>query len=295
MATVEITTWDEFVTALTETITEATTYEIMNDIDVSGEIIDSAITIPFNSSYEKIFQPTSTAENITINGITSYSSNVIFILTGGGTSSKRCATFNNIHFANIMCSNNILLRGDFYSGSNTYRFNNCLFNGVVKQLCENNNTMNNTSIRYTNIHFDKCSFNIACGRFCQSASYYGYYVYFSNCYIIFQNEIRSNQYYNLSGRFTASDCYFGGEFETTSTSNPPAILNSLCTNCVFNVEITTPVTLDSFTTSTGEYCLINIDKTPSYYSVFTNCYGLTDEQLQSRTYIQENTNFPLYG
>lgn len=295
MATKQITTWDEFKTALTETITENTTYEIMNDIDASNIIIDRTITIPFNSSFTKTFQPATGIDSVKINGLTSYTSNVIFTLTGGGASTQRCATFNNIHFSNIMCSSNTLFSGYYYSGGNTYLFNNCLFNGVVRQLCENTGTMNNTGIRYTNIHFDKCSFNIGCGRFCYNGSNSGFYVYFSNCYIIFKNEIRSNQYYNLQARFSASDCYFGGEFETTATNNPPTILNGVCTNCVFNVEITTPVTLTTFTVSTGQYCLINIDKIPSYYNRFTNCYGLSDSQLKSKTYIQENTNFPLYG
>lgn len=291
MATKQITTWDEFKTALTETITENTIYEIMNDIDVSDIILTSAINCTYSTSYQKLFKPTEGKDKITINGITSYSSHVIFNFLGLTNSNNNGFNFNNIHFSNIMAPNNILFQISTSGGSNQIRFNSCLFNGICRSLSDNNQTMNNTAYVYSCLDFDSCSFNISSIFLCKVRNYSGIYTYFNNCYIIIDDTLTGTVSDYFSTRFHADNTYFGGKYRTTSTGN--MLFFSYCYNCVFNVEVTTSGSIISV--NTGAYCLFNADKMPSYLGSLSNCYFLTDEQLKSKTYIQKNTNFPLYG
>lgn len=292
MATKQITTWDEFKTALTETITENTTYEIMNDIDVSDEVISSTITCYMPStSLRKIFN----GNEHKINGLTSYSSVYFFTTTIG-------ITFNDIHFSNMMNQNGGFMRQyGSHSSSDPYCvFNRCFFSGLIKYFA--------TYITFQNsfvCNFNSCSFNLKCDIF-QNATYL---LQFSNCYIIL-NPISQYCILTVSGgrraNFNATNCYIGGLLASTWTSSEYLISEHLGSNNVFNCTFKIynySVSTTYWFTGSNVVTLVNNEKfvdqngssiTPTIGQL-TNIHLLTDSQLKSRTYIQENTNFPLYG
>ena len=309
MATVQITTWDEFKTALTETITEATTYEIMNDIDVSGEIITS--TINANCAYNKTFKPATGIENVKINGITSYASltnNGIIKYYSGG---NHLLTFNNIHFSNFQIAQCSLIGTiSITSGLYGYRFNNCLFNGVCYSLYSGNSSSREI------IQFNYCSINIQAKRLDYSAGTTAtYQATMTNCYIIFNplDDVAAD-----SGAIwracTFIDCYIGGKIKINYNTTNGLFGNyySVEQRVVFNAD----VIIANYSSSTTYYisntaksvsaantCIFNKDRifqadgTTQAANVagLTNWNALTDAQMKSKTYIQENTNFPLYG
>lgn len=171
MATKQITTWAEFKTALTETITENTTYEIMNDIDVSDTPINSIITLAgaTSSAHKTITSNGDTAK--TINGITNYTNiECIFYLN------NRYITFNNIHFSNFMLQGSAL----FANGFEPTTFNSCYFNGLCQQLCKIKS--GSSGAEKDIVIFNRCSFNISIGN-----AFDGGYSSFRECYIIFND------------------------------------------------------------------------------------------------------------
>lgn len=304
MATKQITTWDEFKTALTETITENTTYEIMNDIDVSGTPITSIITLAgaTQGATKTITSNGDTAKKI--NGITNYTNiECIFYLN------NRYITFNNIHFSNFMLQGSALFANAF----ETTNFNSCYFNGLCQRLAKLKSGASGAQRDY--IIFNRCSFNIAIGIQLDEG-----YSSFRNCYIIF-DEFYST--YNASDPIRASsfvNCYFGGKLDMhNNTYTTFYLIMGRCStgtyatgncvyNCVFNVEVilnnsvTTVYAYYTYNNYTLTYAsLFNSDKIKKYNDTTptitwrTNGYGLTDSQLKSKTYIQQNTSFPLYG
>ena len=280
MATVQITTWDEFKTALTETITEATTYEIMNDIDVSGEIITAQINIQGN--YSKIIN----GNEFKLNGLTTYISGTNACIFRVYTND---ITFNKLYFSNFMASGAYL----FYSNNSTTHifFNECFFNGLAK------------IILYGPFNSDKCSFNCAydSNEYMLTGSNH------TNAYIIIDGTLiaptNANSKQHLSGTYT--NCYIGGKAFFTSGNS--YLLGGSFRNSVINVEFqnspTYPKTSGSLSltgnvTSSGYYTLVNKDKIEIEgltWTDYNRIYALTDTQIKSKTYIQENTNFPLYG
>lgn len=292
MATKQITTWAEFKTALTENITENTTYEIMNDIDVSGEVL-SSITAT-NNSFTKTFKPGGTLSSVSINGLTSYATSTAFALFVITASKK--VTFTNIHFSNFMCQNLWLFNTGDAANTGAVFFNNCLFNGLCYGLYFGRSL---TTI------FNKCSVNIKC-------KYLSYrFPYFDDSYVIISpfsdNDTNSIVYEaNTIGGF-GTNSYLGGTVRNNRSGLRIYSSYDLChprsNNCVFNLKA-------EYTDATTS---INVNNSDSGVSLVNNSHitnsrdtnitvtasgaivPLTDTQLKSRTYIKENTNFPLYG
>ena len=73
MAEKDITTWEEFKNALTESITEDTTYNIKNDLDASNDILTNNIAC-ISSNKNKVFY----GNGYKINGITAYGNVTVF-------------------------------------------------------------------------------------------------------------------------------------------------------------------------------------------------------------------------
>ena len=297
MATVQITTWEEFKTALTETITEATTYEIMNDIDVSGTVISNTIVIP-TSNYTKTFN----GNGHNINGITSYSAIGIFQKASGGT-----ITFNNTNFTNIMLQTGYLFYYNTDISNGPLTFNECMFSGLTLRLFSSRSS---SYACYT--YLNRCSINVECA--CMA---YGRYFYCTDCYIII-NPIQgttvcaldargSSNYINLANCYVTGSIYIS--YDTTSYIIGGTFWNTVsCYTNVFNIE----VHITNYSSSTTYYWTAGSppESRPELYNsdkIFdnagnnitlgtrTNFWGLTDTQMKSKTYIQENTNFPLYG
>lgn len=283
MATKQITTWDEFKTALTETITENTTYELQNDIDVSDTVIESTIYI-YATSYRK----TVNGNGHKINGITSY-------MTGTNACvfsvSSTAITFNSLSFTNFMVQSASLFFRNGSGGTNTY-FNECYFNGLAK------------CVFYESLNSNKCSFNCAFdvnNMMIRNGNH-------SNAYIIVDGTKYANTNnsacYPIFGIFT--NCYIGGT--TKYVSNNAQLLNGRYEDCVININFknseqypktTGSLTLSNSAPTTGKYALVNFDKIEKNdnvtWNTLTGTYDLTDSQLKSKTYIQGNTHFPLQG
>lgn len=294
MATKQITTWDEFKTALTETITENTTYEIMNDIDVSDTVLGSGIACnELSGSLRKIFN----GNGHKINGLTSYSSIYFF------TTTIRY-TFNDIHFSNMMNQNGGFMRqyGSHTSGDPYCVFNRCFFSGLIKYFATYN-TFQNSFV----CQFNSCSFNLKCDIL-QNATYL---LQFSNCYIIL-NPITQycliTPYGGSSANFNANNCYIDGLLAYNNWGGSGYyLISEYCgannvINCTFKIynysgSNTYRITGSNVVMLVNNGKFVNqngVTVTPTI-SHNANIYLLTDSQLKSKTYIQENTNFPLYG
>ena len=300
MATVQITTWDEFKTALTETITENTTYEIMNDIDVSGDIQTTRINCV--SAYDKIFN----GNNHKINGITNYNSSSSGVFGFSLLNTGGAFTFNNISFSNFQCTS--IAGGFFYfytsvTSSKQPAFNNCFFNGECKFFARGN-----TGSVAPRANFNNCSFNIGIMQVSYTEGYNP--LYLTNCYILLKSltplKLGSS---DISTPFfnTLTNCYIGGDIDISSASSTGSSYQrqlfasngyNTVINCNINCTATTGAIYLFLGTSTT--CLFNNDKytgsiTPTFTSgtaTQTN-YKLTDAQMKNATYIANNTTFPI--
>lgn len=282
----DITTWEEFKKALTETITEDTTYNIKNDLDASNNILTNDINC-IDSGKNKIFR----GNGYKINGITAYGDVTVF---NSNQNTNYQFRFYDIKFTNFMVESGIfikLCRNSYYASVEQYRdlFVNCFFNGVCRMFSANVIT---NRIAY----FTKCSFNVRCTIFSSSNNS------FDSCYIIITPLQNTNTFNSES---TLINCYVDGviksNFSSSSYLTPRFSLNN-----VFNCK----VIIQNYSESTtykvygsDSSVLINKDKllqsdgvTPiTKIATVNNVYFLTDEQLKNKNYIQENTTFPLYG
>ena len=121
----DITTWEQFKTALKESITEDTTYNIKNDLDASNDILTKDI-ICINSDKNKIFR----GNDYKINGITAYGNVTVFKSNQDLNHQFR---FYNIKFTNFMVESGTftnLCRSTHSSSDGNNLFVNCFFNGV---------------------------------------------------------------------------------------------------------------------------------------------------------------------
>lgn len=286
MAEKNITTWEEFKTALTESITENTTYYIKNDLDASNDILTNNIEC-IDSKKNKIFM----GNGYKINGITAYG-NVTVFHTNQDTNFKY--RFYDIKFTNFMVDSGTFtnLCRSSYSGSfEEYSdlFVNCFFNGVCKIF-----TSHATTNRIA--YFTKCSFNVRC------ESFSGNSCSFDSCYIIIETLQNTNSF---SSNSTIINSYVEGIIKNTFSSSS-YLTPKFSGNNVFNCKVI--VTNYSASTTYKTYnssapVLINKDRllqsdgvTPiANIASATNIYFLTDEQLKNKDYIQQNTTFPLYG
>lgn len=287
MITKNITTWEEFKTALKERITEDTTYNIKNDLDATNDILTNNIECVTGDWYSKIFK----GNNHKINGITAYGDVTVFNTNQNYDYNFR---FYDISFTNFMIESGIfmyLARYSFTSDYETYKdlFVNCFFNGVCKTFIQ-------TPITKRTSYFKKCSFNVRCENFAGSD------VIFDSCYIIvtpLQNTLNFNSYATLI------NCYVEGTIKRNFSGND-FITPQFNSNNVFNCKVIVTNYSDSVTYKVNisdKPVLINRDRllksdgvTPiKNIASATNIYFLTDKQMKDKSYIQQNTTFPLYG
>lgn len=280
-----ITTWEEFKNALTENITEDTTYNIKNDLDASNDILTESINCI--SPKEKIF----IGSDYKINGITAYGNFTIFN-TNQDTHCKY--RFYNIKFTNFMAESAVFsnLCRSTYSVSGAEKlslFINCFFNGVCRIF-----TSSVTTVRVS--YFYKCSLNIRCANFASTRCS------FDSCYIIITPLQNTN---TLDSECVLINSYIEGIVKNTF-SNSSFLTSQFNSNNVFNCKIIITNYSDSTTykvSPSNEPVLINKDRllqsdgvTPiKNIASATNIYFLTDEQMKNKEYIQQNTTFPLYG
>ena len=277
-----ITTWDEFKNALTEKITENTTYNIKNDLDATNDILTK--NIEFYGSWTKIFN----GNGYKINGITAYGKVTVFHMPED--------SYTNSQFLDIKFTNFMVDSGTFTnlcqssSVSNKFLFENCFFNGVCKVFVDE------PRVQYLR-YFNKCSFNVRCETFATNRST------FYSCYIVTKPLQDTNSFKSS----IVTNCYIEG----TITAEPTDSTSSYITpnfegNNVFNCKVIVKNYVDSRTyylNPSGKAVLLNKNKlvqkdgiTPiKNIADAENVYLLTDEQMKNKDYIQQNTTFPLYG
>ena len=275
-----ITTWEEFKTALTESIIEDTTYYIKNDLDASNDILTENINC-ICSDKNKIFK----GNSYKINGITAYGK-VTAIYSAQNTDYQ--FKFYDVKFTNFMVES-----GTFISLARINPdelFINCFFNGVCKNFIPDTLSIS----RYS--YFNKCSFNVRCENFSGSNCY------FDNCYIIITPLQKTNTF---SSKSIVKNCYVEGTIKNTFSSSD-YLTPDFSDDNVFNCEVIITNYSDSTTYKvrrTSGNILINKDKLLQSDGVTsiknvasaTKTYFLTDEQLKNKDFIQQSTTFPLYG
>ena len=287
MAEKDITTWEEFKNALTENITEATTYNIKNDLDASNDILIESINCISPNSKDKIFK----GNGYKINGITAYGNFVIFKTNQDLDCHYR---FYDIKFTNFMAESAVfsnLCRSTYnaYGAEQLALFINCFFNGVCRVF-----TSSVTTVRVS--YFYKCSINVRCANFASTRCS------FDSCYIITTPLQNTN---NLDSECTLINSYIEGIVKNTFSSSS-YLTSQFNNNNVFNCKVIITNYSDSTTyrvQPSNAPVLINKDRllqsdgvTPiKNIASATNVYFLTDEQMKNKDYIQQNTTFPLYG
>ena len=288
MAEKNITTWEQFKTALTESITEDTTYNIKNDLDASNDILTNSIMC-IDGDKNKIFR----GNGYKINGITAYGNVIVF---DSDQATNHDFRFYDIKFTNFMIESGTfasLCRSSYYASFEEYSdlFVNCFFNGVCKNFISST-TKNRIS------YFTKCSFNVRCESFSGERNT------FDSCYIVITPLQNTNSF---SSDSTIKSSYVEGIIRNTfSDSRYSYLTPQFNGNNVFNCKVIITNYNDSTTYKTynsSEPVLVNKDRllqsdgvTPiKNIASATNVYFLTDEQLKNKEYIQQNTPFPLYG
>ena len=283
----DITTWEEFKTALKERITKDTTYNIKNDLDATTDILTENIKCVTGEKYEKIFK----GNNHKINGITAYGNVKVFDTDQNYDYNFR---FYDIKFTNFMIDSGtfiFLTRYSFTSNFETYKdlFVNCFFNGVCKAFIQ-------PPITKRTSYFRKCSFNVRCENFAGDS------VIFDSCYIVITPLQNKNTF---DSDATIINSYVEGVIKNTFSSSD-YLTPKFNGNNVFNCKVIVKNYSDSVTykvNASNNPVLINKDRllksdgiTPiTNIATATNIYFLTDEQMRNKNYIQQNTTFPLYG
>ena len=286
MAEKNITTWAEFKNALTEEITEDTTYNIKNDLDATNDILTSNIVCSTFVNINKVFK----GNGYKINGITAYGEVTVFYIQQNYNHSYR---FYDINFTNFMIDSGTftnLCRSKFYSGFDQYGnlFVNCFFNGVCKQFTAD---VIDKKVAY----FNRCSFNVRCAIFSGSLSS------FDTCYII-TTPLQDTNWINNSTTFINSYVegvlkynlpmsYITPQFSENNIFNCKIIITNYSSSKTYKIYASNGAVLinkDKLFQGDGVSPVTNIEPA-------TNIYLLTDEQLRNKDYIQQNTSFPLYG
>ena len=286
----DVTTWEDFKNALTENITGDTKYNIKNDIDATQDILTDTIATA-SSSYKKIFN----GNSFKINGITTYSSIKIFKINDD-------VVFNDIQFSNIMAQDATL----FFSETNAIKeFNGCFINGLIKIFAD----VGLTSYKF---RFYNCSFNVKISTFSNYNSFTSCYIFvdlfmntnilgttntFTNCYIdgILKNKLINNTAIEHVGY---NDDGYGSYPNTYSEAN---VFN--CKVIVTNYDAS--YNYYGASRDNGGAVLNNSDKIyqsdgvtkipTSQLKTRFDSQWLTDAQLKDKGYIQQNTDFPIYG
>lgn len=277
----DLTTWEQFKTALTESITEDTTYYIKNDLDASNDILTEHIKC-ICSGKNKIFK----GNGYKINGITAYG-NVTAIYSDQMNDYQ--FKIYDIKFTNFMVDSGTFIKLARVNPDEL--FINCFFNGVCKNFIPEPASIT----RYS--YFNKCSFNVRCENFS------GKNCYFDSCYIIITPLQKTNTF---SSDSIVKNCYVEGtiknKFSPTNSYLTPNFNGDNVFNC--NVIITNYSDSGAYRVRrTSGNILINKDKllqsdgvTPiKNVASATDTYFLTDEQIKNKDFIQQSTTFPLYG
>lgn len=285
MAEKDITTWEQFKTALTESITEDTTYNIKNDLDASNDILTN--NIECISPYNKIFM----GNGYKINAITAYGNVTVFNTNQDSNYKYR---FYNIKFTNFMIESGVftnLCRSSYHADFEEYGnlFVNCFFNGVCRKFSE---FITSSRVAY----FNKCSFNIRCESFSDYRST------FDSCYIIItplqntnsfgENSTMTNSYVEgvIKNAFS-SRSYLTPRFSGNNVFNCKVIVTNYSSSTTYQVQYSDSSVLinkNNLLQSDGITPIANI-------APANKIYFLTDEQMKNKEYIQQNTTFPLYG
>lgn len=278
----DITTWEGFKTALTETITENTTYNIKNNLDASNDILTNNIECITTSDYEKVFN----GNNYAINGITAYGKVTVFHTIQ--------SKYYNFHFLNIKFTNFMVDSGIFTNLCNKQTgklFENCFFNGVCDYFLDG---LGKNSDKIAG--FYKCSLNVRCTRLAVDG------VTFDSCYI---NITPLQNINSFDSDAALLNSYVEGVIKNSFESSSP-LTPKFYGNNVFNCKIIITNYSDSKTykvNTRNGVTLVNKDKllqsdgvTPiKNIATDDKVYFLTDEQMRNKNYIQQNTTFPLYG
>lgn len=283
-----ITTWEEFKNALTENITEDTTYNIKNDLDATNDILTENIFCAYDN-FKKIFK----GNDYKINGITSYGNVIVFSAYRGNPTEYnfRNYRFYNIKFTNFMIDSGAFTNLCHNSSGADYNdlFVNCFFNGVCKTFVP---AINTNRVAY----FTKCSFNIRCEMFSSN------YSTFDSCYISITPLQNTNSF---DSNATLINSYVEGVIKNTFSSSTflsPRFIGNNVFNC--KVIITNYSASTTYKVYTSDKpVLVNKDRllqsdgvTPiANIASANNIFFLTDEQMKNKIYIQQNTTFPLYG
>lgn len=275
-----ITSWEEFKAAMTEQITEDTTYNIKNDLDATNDILIK--NIEFYDGKNKIFK----GNGYKINGITAYGNVTVFY-----TPDYTLARFYDIKFTNFMVESGTFTNlCKSVSVSNNFLFENCFFNGVCKVFIDNPENAYLAT-------FVKCSFNVRCETFTKDRCT------FNKCYII----TTPLQDTNIFKSAVVTDCYIEGTITAEpTTSSSSYITPNFENNNVFNCKVIIKNYVDSrtyYVNPSGKAVLVNKNKLLQNDGIkpikniadAENIYLLTDEQIKNKDYIQQNTTFPLYG
>lgn len=297
MATKTISTWDEFKTAWTESISETTTYIITNDIDVSDTPIDTTLNCPgqsWSTHYVKIF--TTNGDNVNIIGLTKYNSGTLLNISG----EYGIVVFNKINFINCQITQGCLFGVSSYNRAISvvnavitgyvYMFNTRTLSSGIVFFYYKNCAVNTKGYRSIGdysivvecwIHFDGIGTNssslaiVQWGKIAQS--YYEGAISVSSGSFINTATIYNNVF-NLSARgYDSSVAFF---------SSPKSDIEAISLITSYSGVYTAP-----YGNSTN---LINNDKVTNYVINTNYLIPLTDAQIKSVSAINELApNFPI--
>ena len=260
MATYNVSTWDEFITAFAATTgTEADpdVIEIMTDIDVNTNPPTSQIRAGspkiVNGNYHTIW-------NLAPGGILG---NTIITPNGNKTITVNKVNFNNIAF---------LENFSVFAGNSSYPmvFNDCTFVAKV------------ASSLFAHAQLNRCAVTMT-GSTNSHTPMSGVTANYS--WIHYEHRRLNN---NASIEFAAlNTCYIEGKITTTMTSASYAIqMASNPNSCVFNVDIDNilPCSISTGTASVA-VSVYNTDKITNYTGTRTEIIGVTDSQLKDAAYL----------
>lgn len=259
MATFNVSTWSEFVTAYTASSgisSDPDIIEIMTDLDVNTNPPTATISAggwkTINGNFHTIW-------NLAPGGIISS-----VIITSNG---NRTITWNKINFNNIAYLENNAV----FSGPSSYPmvFNDCTFVAKVQRL-------------FSYATLNRCAVTMT-GSTTQHQPMSGVTANYS--WIHYEHK-RQND--NASGEFSGlNTCYIEGKITATfTTANYPFQIATNPQSCVFNIDIDDPLKCSIDTgSSTISVSVFNSDKIVNYTGTRTNIVGVTDTQLRNAEYL----------
>lgn len=174
MATVEVSTWSQLVTALSTSVQESKTIKLMNDIDCNDEIptgVGSTITCYGSPGYMTTVDGSYDEDGVTKNHVirnlrTNVSTPVnIFNIKNNGSSgnTRPCGiTFKNIDFINLILMGGALIGvyDDSIIGGDRININKCRFVGRRNRFLFNGKAESGLTDDDTIFQMTSCFFNI---------------------------------------------------------------------------------------------------------------------------------------